>query len=122
MDNIPQEPKGFYADPGTVSHGTMRSEDLIPCFMDALDTLKEAESLSTYQNIRRFRDIDTLLGNIEHRQHKSSWSAYYESEDADHDLDALFDALEVYAPPDCYFGAHEGDGADYGFWPNIHTD
>jgi hypothetical protein len=41
---------------------------------------------------------------------------YYESEDADYDLEALFDALNDYAPEGFYFGASMGDGCDYGYW------
>ena len=41
---------------------------------------------------------------------------YYETLAVDSDLDALFDALGEYAGPYFYFGAHPGDGAEYGFW------
>src|ERR1039458_1517376 len=41
---------------------------------------------------------------------------YYASEDADYDLESLFDALEAYAPEGFYFGSHPGDGCDYGYW------
>lgn len=41
---------------------------------------------------------------------------YYGSENADWDLEALFDALDHYALPGFYFGAHPGDGSDYGYW------
>jgi len=36
-------------------------------------------------------------------------------------LDRLTDALQAYCPPFVYFGAHPGDGADYGFWPDTES-
>ncbi len=44
---------------------------------------------------------------------------YFRSRDATHDLERLFEILNEpdVAPPCTTFGAHEGDGSDYGFWP-----
>jgi hypothetical protein len=86
---------------GSVSHGTMREEDLIPRFIDLLE---------------EFGHEDEELSEIRHRAEQAN---YYDSEEAAYDLnDYLFYALQEYAPPFCYFGSHPGDGSDYGFWPS----
>ena len=89
------------AELGSVSSGTMRADDLIPCFLDELKLLSDSD------------DVDTLITGIEERMEGED---YFESEDAGWDLSALFDALDGYAPEGAYFGAHPDDGADYGFW------
>lgn len=33
-------------------------------------------------------------------------------------IDDLVDALDEYAPPYGYFGAHVGNASDFGFWPD----
>lgn len=104
----------FCAEIGSVSHGTMKEEDLIPRFIEILDELKEAESLSDTPNKERFTRLDDKLGDLERC---IQVKGYFESEDARcYDLEWLFNALDEYSPPFCFFGAHEGDGADYGFW------
>jgi len=44
---------------------------------------------------------------------------YFSSDDATEDLEKLFEILNEsdVAPPCTMFGAHEGDGSDFGFWP-----
>lgn len=87
---------------GTVSHGTLRNEDLIPDFFDALesyvpDKAQEIKSDKDYYYILEFGHYDTE-------------TAYYLLED-------LIDCLNDIAPEGYYFGAHIGDGSDFGFWP-----
>lgn len=78
---------------GSVSHGTMRKEDLIPAFIDAL---REQKPLR--------REHRKLIRNID------------EHMPTDDDLNDLFDALNEYALPYFYFGSHPGNESDYGFW------
>lgn len=52
------------------------------------------------------------------RDHSGYWrEGDYWIEQASDDLYQLFDILDAIAPEGCYFGAHEGDGSLYGFWP-----
>lgn len=85
---------------GTVSHATLRSEDLVPAFAAELRRLRGALPRDMSNNVRAF-----LAGKY----------------DTDHGCDVelvqeLEEALQKYAPDYCYFGAHPGDGADFGFW------
>ncbi len=96
---------------GSVSNGTMRPEDLIPAFVAELEHLAKRHGAKREMRKRHL----ALVHGIEARQTHYDYD-YYTSDDAYSDLDALFDALEEYAGPYFYFGAHPGDGADYGFW------
>lgn len=98
------EKKFVYADMGSVSSGTMRLEDLIPCFMPLL---------REYARENTRTDHLQFLEEIGERMEDEG---YYETEESDHDLDELFNALQEYALPYFYFGSHPGDGADYGYW------
>ena len=52
------------------------------------------------------------------RDYDGEWrEGDYWSEQASDDLYQLFDILDSIAPEGCYFGALEGDGSCYGFWP-----
>ena len=88
---------------GTVSHGTMRNEDLIPKFVYILKQFSKGKNKVQYKECKE----------IEKRMKSEN---YFQSEESDFDLEFLFDALQDYALPYFYFGSHPGDGSDYGFW------
>lgn len=71
---------------GTVIHATLRPEDLIPAFRDELKKHTD--------DIPKFEHGDDVMDYIIE----------------------LTDALDDYSPSYCYFGTHEGDGSDFGFW------
>lgn len=90
---------------GSISTGTMRTEDLIKTFSNELRRLQD-EGFGTHSDL--LARCDQYLRISEPTDAEQEMGADL--------LDYLFDALDEYAPEGCYFGAHEGDGADYGFW------
>jgi len=86
-------------EPGTISHGTLRTEDLVLAFADEIHRLL----CGTYEHPEV--DLKRVKGFVEN---PSSADEY--------DLEELFDILDSLAPEGYYFGAHPGDGADFGFW------
>jgi hypothetical protein len=86
---------------GSISTGTTLTEDLIPTFVDEI----------------LYHDPENKIA-LE-IQEKLEDENYFESEEADDDLnESLFNELNKLAEdiPYCYFGSHPGDGCDYGFW------
>jgi len=92
---------------GSISHGTMRPQDLIPRFLDALREYAPA----MYAQIIA-ASIPVIPSDAQIDEDHPWWS----SEEAQYLLENLFDALEECAPDGYYFGSHPGDGSDYGFW------
>ena len=89
---------------GSISWGTLRRQDLIPSFMDVLldHDLATAHALQ-----KEYHDV---FQNIDNDEFMAT------SEDATYLVEALFEALNEHAPPFHFFGAHDCDGADFGFW------
>lgn len=87
----------------SVSQATMRPEDLIPSFINAIRTI---DTSIEPQLSRKLDDMEVDMQE----------DGYFESDDCQYDLDWLSDVLDSYAPDGFYFGAHPGDGSDYGFW------
>ena len=94
---------------GSLIHATLRSEDLIPCFLDAVREYAPAE----YEQMM-VSAFGPIPAYVEDEGDSCEW---WSSEDASYLLEKLFSILEGVAPDGFYFGAHEGDGSDFGFWP-----
>jgi len=95
---------------GTISHRTLRTEDLLVAFADELERQVQQNGKTGIEN----QSTVVLI-----------WEARevidFESELAAEFVNDLTDALNEYAPPYSYFGANEGDGSDFGFWPSIDS-
>lgn len=92
-----------YAEFGSVSSGTMQPDDLIPAFVSELEYQISRQSVRFMR--RELRGLISRANRV---------CPYTEAED--YVLEELFVALYQFAPPYGYFGAHSGDGADYGYW------
>jgi len=101
------------AEAGTVSHGTLRTEDLLERFADELEHHVQDNAEAWCSDEGR-AERDALVALV--------WDAREadpDSDEASDIVDQLQDALSRFAPEDHYFGAHEGDGSDFGYWPHI---
>lgn len=85
---------------GSITNGTLRPDDLIDTFAAELRRIRGALPVSIANGIR---SIPTRAADD---------AAELQSEL----ITELQDALNAYAPSYGYFGAHPGDGSDFGFW------
>ena len=102
---------------GTVSHGTLRPQDLLPKFLETLTALggdipKDLEC-GTHIEYLNYPGPDTTACDDD--------SPFWTSEEAGWDMEALCDALQNCCPPFVYFGNTEGDGSDFGYWPDMDS-
>jgi len=102
-----------YASIGTIIHATLQPSDLLDAFTEALDDLAETRAM-----------FDDSRATVELVGHTHDVLAHVETERTGDDaedwelVEMLADTLQLYAAPGTYFGAHEGDGSDFGFWPD----
>lgn len=96
----------------TVSTATLRAQDLLPKFLDALSVVAP----EAYQQLMVPGAGFSAVPAHALEDEDDEW---WQSEDCAWLLnEILFDALNEHAPEGYYFGAHEGDGACFGFWSN----
>jgi len=95
---------------GTVSRATLRYEDLIPAFMEVLQSHwpeKAEEIEDSYAEDEWPHGSGLVLSEPfnDTQEELSPWL-----------LEDLADALAEIAPEGYYFGSNEGDSSDIGFW------
>ena len=102
---------------GSISHGTLRTQDLLPVFLETFMALGgnvpadlECGSYIEYLN---WPNPETTACDEDDK--------FWASEDAMWDMEALTDGLNNLCPPFVYFGTLEGDGSDFGFWPDMDS-
>ena len=91
----------------SIIHATHRPQDLIPAFMGAVKAI-DAEAYANFWKGYITLSVDPLTAEDNH--------PFWNSNQADWILEDLFDTLNALAPEGYYFGAHPGDGSDFGFW------
>jgi hypothetical protein len=105
---------------GSISTGTLRQQDLLSAFTQTLISLESTkfyaevgpDSLELYHGSELVRQAPAMLDALDNTTAVSNpYVAEY--------LDWLTDALNELCPPFVYFGTHPGDGAAFGFWPDM---
>ncbi len=101
---------------GSVSHGTLRPQDLMPAFLSALADLRQPipGNIEATKYMEYVGDMFTTAAIDEDDE-------FWVSEEVQFDMDDLIEALNNNLPPFVYFGTLEGDGSDFGFWVD-HAD
>ena len=112
---------------GSISTGTLRPEDLLTSFADKLDSFdcKAFYSKVGKDSFELYYPSELIFSAYRCRnyyQEQELGSNPTIEEDAEYLVnEQLPDALQEYCPPFVYFGTHEGDGADFGFWADSNS-
>lgn len=110
-----------HASLGTVSAGTLRPEDLVDSFwhelqyrIQAFDWFKDSTTTERDKFVKALWDISETV-----------WAGdggeiVDDVEILESAVDEISELLQFFARPYTFFGAHDGDGADFGYWPCWH--
>ncbi len=109
-----------FARIGEVSSATLRTEDLLSSFSSALEDCITINGgfLSLPENFPMRDRLAKLLGEAQDAWNEDG-DELQDEDNASELVQELADALNEFAAPYCSFGAHCGDGALFGFWPDI---
>lgn len=112
---------------GTVIHGTLQPEDLLRATIEVLEKLDAGRA----SKIRKqYPDVfEIFLKSDEERSPvPMGRDVLHILEEASWCFEEICNELNAIAPEGTFFGAHPGDGSDFGFWPvesedieDVHT-
>lgn len=110
------------ASVGSISHGTLRTEDLLEAFGDELEwqIRRNGEYFSRPENFAERNRLNAIHGEYLDCYGEDGETIEPSKEETANELvnETLPDALQSFCLPYFYFGAHFGDGSDFGFWPD----
>ncbi len=86
-----------------VDYSSLRSQDLIPAFLELLKGIDD-------------NFVTETLCEIPHDAQLDDSHEFWDSETCAWIMECIFDRLNEYTPEDYYFGSHEGNGSDFGVW------
>lgn len=107
---------------GSISSGTLRTEDLLSTFGSTLESLIliNGDHFAKPENLSERDRLNKLRGDAQDCFADDGETLTEDGEESGPEIvDELIDALQMFAPSFCTFGAHPGDGADFGFWPDV---
>lgn len=87
-----------------ISHGTLRSQDLLSCFLEVIRKTPE------YVELMASNSIPSHIWEDD----EAEW---WDSEECSYLInEELMDVLQGMSPDGYYFGTSEGDGSAFGWW------
>ena len=108
---------------GSISHGTLRPEDLLTAFISEMEWQqnRNGKYLSEPEHFQERDRLARIIGEAQDCFAEDGEDIDPEKEEEAQELinETIPDLLQsMFAPPYCYFGSHPGDGSDFGYWPD----
>ena len=104
---------------GSRCEGSLRNED---CAQACLDMAREVgldvEQVEEFAYLTNYLGHKAIVDEADGCDDESGDCIYCEDAEVSEGISAALEALEEYAPPYCYVGNTEGDGASLGVWPS----
>lgn len=107
---------------GSISHGTLRTEDLLEAFANELEwqIRRNGEFYSRPENFTERNRLNAIAEEANECFGEDGQTITDDKLDVAGEMvnETLVNALQEFAPPYSYFGSHCGDGSDFGYWPD----